>query len=111
MAKVKISNKFVKENFSTRIYCNNTRLLYYLDCRFYNCGVYGWNYDLYEYNGVALLYGDRNIPYNYRSYEIEQKYISKFENINKANYTYNEIKKLAFTYLEMFINEVTKERR
>ena len=28
----------------------------------YNSGVYGWNYDAYQFNGIIVCHGDRHMP-------------------------------------------------
>lgn len=106
--KIKITNKFVKSNYAIRIYCDNLRLLQYLDCKMYNCGVYGWNYDLYEYKDVALLTGYRNIPYNVRSITLENKYNKLYNEIDKSKYNYNELKEIVYELLDYYIEEITK---
>lgn len=49
MAKAKVTRKWLAENYHcTGIgYCDLYYLLYYMEARFYTCGVYGWNFDAY----------------------------------------------------------------
>lgn len=109
MSKLKITNKWVKENYQIRVYCDCLDLLQYLDCRFYNCGTYGWNYDLYEYKGVAFITGYRNMPYNFRSITLERKYNQLYKEIDKTKYTYFEIREFIFELLDFYIEEIKKE--
>ena len=51
--KIKITNKQIKEAFKYIIYVENLKLIDYAyngeSASWYNCGVYGWNYDVYNY--------------------------------------------------------------
>lgn len=41
----------------------------------YNCGIYGWNYDVYSLgNGICICTGYRNMPGKTIPYELVQKY-------------------------------------
>lgn len=98
--KLKISNKEIKQRFKNIIvigYCNAQYLLKGIEPTFYNCGVYGWNYDLYEidYN-TCIITGYRNFP----KPTLEYKYIDleRYEEQAKKCYSnsfisYNDILK------------------
>lgn len=43
-------------------YCELQSLLSVLDRVGYNSGELGWNWDLYNYGGVAIVTGYRNLP-------------------------------------------------
>lgn len=43
-------------------YCELQNLLTYHSPASYTCGVYGWNFDLYDIDGVAICTGYRNMP-------------------------------------------------
>lgn len=43
-------------------YCDLQHLLWYHDPIAYTCGVYGWNFDVYEVYGVTICTGYRNMP-------------------------------------------------
>lgn len=42
-------------------YCDLQHLLNGLDPVAYNSGVYGWNFDLYHFNGIYICTGYRNL--------------------------------------------------
>lgn len=63
--KTKLTNKQVKQmfpNIKTAGYCDLQFLLNNVEPIAYTCGVYGWNYDVYYINGVAIATGYRNMP-------------------------------------------------
>lgn len=43
-------------------YCDLQALLYNHSPIAYTCGVYGWNFDVYEVYGVTICTGYRNMP-------------------------------------------------
>lgn len=43
-------------------YCDLSSLLYNHSPVAYTCGVYGWNFDVYEVYGVTICTGYRNMP-------------------------------------------------
>lgn len=55
-------------------YCNAQHILYYDRPQFYNYGVYGWNYDVYDFGDVAICTGYRTIGNVKPNYEIIRKY-------------------------------------
>lgn len=60
--KYKTTRKAVKGNFSKVFavgYCGLSDLLRFEEPRAYTCGVYGWNADIYEFGGVAVVTGYR----------------------------------------------------
>lgn len=62
MSKIKITNKDVKNYYNRILDCGSQSagyLLGYSSARFYNCGVYGWNYDIYDFGDTCLMIGDR----------------------------------------------------
>ena len=54
-------------------YCDLQTLLRYHSPIAYTCGVYGWNFDVYEVNGLTICTGYRGMPgrtaNNVRKYE------------------------------------------
>lgn len=60
--KLLVTRPQVKKNYYRILYCNYCAMQYLLMGKYpiaYNSGVYGWNYDLYDLNGIALLTGYR----------------------------------------------------
>ncbi len=43
-------------------YCDLQNLLRNHDANAYTCGVYGWNFDVYEVYGLTICTGYRNMP-------------------------------------------------
>jgi len=43
-------------------YCDLQTLLSYKSPVSYTCGYYGWNFDVYDINGVAIATGYRGMP-------------------------------------------------
>lgn len=65
-------------------YCDAQYLLRYHDPVAYTCGVYGWNFDVYEVDGVTICTGYRGMPgrsaknvheYEKQAREIVDKYM------------------------------------
>lgn len=63
MAKVKVTRKWVKDNFycCSVGYCDLQNLLHYQSADYYTCGVYGWNMDVYAFGDYAITTGYRNM--------------------------------------------------
>ena len=78
--KYKTTTKAVKEGYYHIIpvgYCELQSLLKYKRPNAYTCGVYGWNYDVYDIGGRAIVTGYRGMPSkNVKnvSYTIAKKY-------------------------------------
>lgn len=74
--KLKTTRKQVV-NSSARLvcagYCDLQNLLRPVDPVAYTCGVYGWNFDVYDVDGLTICTGYRNMPgrraNNIREYE------------------------------------------
>ena len=63
--KYKTTEKEVKEGYYKIIsvgYCELQSLLSYKSPEAYTCGYYGWNFDVYNINGVAIVTGYRGMP-------------------------------------------------
>lgn len=63
--KFKVTNKQVKEQFTnikSAGYCSLTHLLTFVEPIAYTCGIYGWNYDVYQIHGLTICTGYRNMP-------------------------------------------------
>lgn len=60
--KYKTTQKAVKGTFSKVFavgYCGLSNLLRFEEPRAYTCGVYGWNANIYDFGGVAVVTGYR----------------------------------------------------
>ena len=63
--KYKTTRKSVVENSTNIIavgYCGAAHLLRGIEPRAYTCGVYGWNFDIYEVHGLTICTGYRGMP-------------------------------------------------
>lgn len=63
--KYKTTAKAVRDGYSKIIsigYCEAQYLLRGLDEVAYTCGIYGWNFDVYEFRGIAICTGYRGMP-------------------------------------------------
>lgn len=59
---IRLTNKDLRNNFGTIVSCGYaelSNLLYGKEKAGYNCGVYGWNYNAYDFGGVCLITGYR----------------------------------------------------
>ena len=57
MAKIKTTNKYIKQVWKHVYRCGYCDLQYIMrgdEPMYYNCGIYGWNYDVYQRLGQAL---------------------------------------------------------
>lgn len=96
-------NEINKNNMVTLGYCQCQRVLNLFGNDYkvgYNSGVNGWNYDLYNINGVSVVTG-YNVPFKqYNNMELKRKLImldNKLKNVKFGEY---EILKKEF--LEIF---------
>jgi hypothetical protein len=83
--KTKVTNKEVRRNFSTIIsigYCSACFLLRRITPFGYSCGVYGWNCDFYEIDGVCISTGYRPIGKSV-DYRILKKYDNRAKELSK----------------------------
>lgn len=64
--KAKITNKEVRLMYDNILLCKDANLENLLasrfSARFYNCGTYGWNYDVYSFGDTCIIVGYRNFP-------------------------------------------------
>ena len=63
--KYKTTTRALKDGYAKIIragYCDLQALLSYRSPIAYTCGVYGWNFDVYEIDGVAIATGYRGMP-------------------------------------------------
>ncbi len=112
--KVKVTRKQVLDNYCQVIsvgYCDLCHLLQFKSANYYNCGVYGWNCDIYDLgNGVALSTGYRpfgNLKASY--YHLTREYNEKAKKVHEQYYN-NKIKydtknKKLDKLLNEFVNE------
>lgn len=77
-----------KNNMVALGYCQIQHTLNFFGEKFkvgYNAGIYGWNYDLYNINGISVVTG-YNVPYyQYSNKEIKNKLIAMENKIRKCS--------------------------
>ena len=80
--KYKTTEKEVKQGYHKIIavgYCDLQSLLSYRSPDAYTCGLYGWNFDVYDIDGVAIATGYRGMPdkNSNASYKLIREYEDK----------------------------------
>ena len=98
-------NDINKENMVALGYCECQTVLNMFAYNFkvgYNSGVYGWNYDLYNVNGVSIVTG-YNVPYTeYSNNEIKRKLIELENKIRKQNLSFGDKENWSQEFSEIF---------
>ena len=82
--KFKTTAKAIKANGGTIIalgYCEAQRLLACVSPIAYASGVYGWNFDLYEVDGVKICTGYRGMPGVSVPYALVKEFEDRAENV------------------------------
>ena len=111
--KIKVTKKEIVENYNNVIcigYCELQSLLNYENARFYTCGVYGWNADVYEINGsTVIVTGYRPFGNIKVDYETQRKYEAEAQRIQcdysiKYEARIEALKKLVNEFVTMAIN-------
>lgn len=77
--KYKTTAKAIREEGGKIIaigYCGAQYLLWHKSPVAYTCGVYGWNFDVYEIDGVTICTGYRGMPGRHVDYSTLDKYES-----------------------------------
>ena len=85
--KFKTTARQIKAGYSQILtvgYCDMAELLRYQEPTAYTAGVYGWNFDIYYVDGVAICTGYRGTPRgNIKDFcEVVRKYEAKAREIN-----------------------------
>ena len=71
-------------------YCGAQYLLTGLSPVAYAAGKYGWNFDVYNTNGVNICTGYRGMPGKSVDYEILRQYEKQAESVYSSNLPYDE---------------------
>ena len=110
--KFKTTRKEITQNYKYVIcvgYCKMDYLLTNQQPIAYNAGVNGWNYDLYDINGVAIVTGYRPWGNIRPDYETIKKYEDKACEIACNSWgSYQNMIDQIDQLLNQFITEVTK---
>lgn len=112
MGKVKTTKQSILNAYAPNYlfktgYCNLQTLFYYDEPKAYTCGTYGWNFDLYDVEGVGICTGYRGMAGHSIDYDIAKKYEGLAEKIVYNNDVAWEDKKGKLKELQIdFIKEV-----
>ena len=85
-------------------YATLQSLLSYIEPIGYNAGIYGWNFDCYNIDGVLLMTGYRTIGKTVER-SIINKYEKQADSLNSQDISYESKKKEALKLLNQFISE------
>ena len=98
--KFKVTRKEIKENYRAVSvpYCELQHLLHYRSPIAYNSGIYGWNYDMYDFSrdfntNICICTGYRNCPGIPVAREIYSKYDEKAKEILYGDTTTDQMRK------------------
>ena len=98
--KYKTTAKAIKEGYHKIIdvgYCDLQSLLSYESPVAYTAGYYGWNFDVYDINGVAIATGYRNMPS--KNSKADYKLIKEYEDKSQGK-TAKEKQALLLEFIE-----------
>lgn len=107
--KYKTTQKAIKENYNKIIkvgYCNLQSLLKSKTPKSYTYGALGWNADIYDINGIAIVTGYRPFGNIEADYKTCQKYEAKAEKLDWYELGWEEYNKQINELLKQFIEEV-----
>ena len=115
MMKIKTDMKTIKNGYRKVFRCGYCELQSIYRCKeaaFYNCGVYGWNCDIYvdRKRDIAITTGYRNMRGRNIPHELIKKYSDIADEIVKAPFSkpYAEIKAALDENRENFLDELEK---
>lgn len=109
--KFRTTNKEIKNGYNKILsigYCGAQSLLRFENATAYTCGVYGWNYDVYTFGGVAICTGYRAMPGKSVDYDLLNEYEKAAEKIvYNYNLSYETQKERVNALLSEFIEKAT----
>lgn len=111
MEKTKTTAKAIKERYKkcySTGYCQLQFLLSRIEPLYYHSGVYGWDYDVYIIDDVAIFTGYRypSSGIKHIPYEVAEKYDKYAKKIIDANYDYTDFVNHGNKY--EFVSDVLK---
>lgn len=109
--KFKTTRKAIKENYSDIIevgYADAQWLLSFREPFAYTYGVYGWNANIYDIDGVAIVTGYRSFGNIKPGYLCTHWYDEKAKEIRYSDIGIEEMRKQMDELLNEFIEEVTR---
>lgn len=93
-------------------YCDMQHLLQYESPIAYTSGVYGWNFDAYQVNGVTICTGYRGMPKNIRmadNWELVREYEKKAEKIIYSVSNYQDKIEIVKSYLSELLKKLAEQ--
>lgn len=111
MAKQRITRQEAFGNKATLKvgYCDLQYLLRHQTAFGYNAGVYGWNFDHYYIDGIAINTGYRSMVGKQVDYKLTNEYNEKARKIQENwNLTYNQQKAYTERLLKNFLKKAVK---
>lgn len=106
--KFKTTAKAIRNSYGKKVaisYCGAQYLLRNHAPVAYTCGVYGWNFDVYEVDGVTICTGYRGMVGQSPDYETLNKYERAARDIwENRNLDYDKKQELVETLLIDFVN-------
>ena len=112
MGKLKTTIKSIKNAYAPNYlfstgYCALQTLFHYEEPKAYTCGTYGWNFDLYDIEGVGITTGYRGMQGNYIPHELSEKYENQASKIVYGNEVAWENKRAMLKELQIqFVREL-----
>ena len=110
--KFKTTRKQINQNFNSVIsigQCDAQYLLQGKNPIAYNAGYYGWNFDIYDINGVAIFTGYQPFGNIHPDYNIIKKYDDEARKIRgDSRRNYQKMLDQTDQLLNQFIEEVTR---
>lgn len=111
--KFKTTKKQIVNGYGTRYlykvgYCELQTLLRYNNPVAYTSGIYGWNFDLYDIDGVGICTGYRGMAGQRIDYELTKKYEDAAQKIAYGADDYETKKQKIEDLQKQFIKELLK---
>ena len=113
--KFKITKKEIKENYRAVSvpYCELQHLLRYRNPIAYNSGIYGWNYDMYDFSrdfstNICICTGYRRYPGISVERDLYVKYEEAAKEIIYGDTPYREVKEKLDDLIREFLDEIER---
>ena len=110
--KFKTTKKEMEKNFKRIIkigYCQATRLLAFEKADAYTAGAYGWNADIYLFDGVAIVTGYRPFGNIIPRQETIEEFDTRANELLKSNLSLDACETQLTQLINEFIVKVVKE--
>lgn len=97
--KTNVTEKYLRSTYSKVITlgtCTPNYLMAYTSPDYYTYGVYGWNFDAIDIDGVLVMWGDRRTFGKHADYDLIREYEEKAKQLHDKQYkelTCEEVRK------------------